>query len=143
MRKHQLIGTWKLVRCEVHRVNGDTVYPFGRQPIGRLMYDRAGQMAYLSMRPGRALFASDSKVAGTPEEVQGAFDGFDAYFGTYEVHDMEGKVTHHDDGALFPNWVGTDQPRLFQCSDDHLMLQAVVPIGGELTTAVLLWERVP
>ena len=109
MGKEQLTGTWKLVSCALHRRNGEVLYPFGTQPVGRLMYDSTGQMAYLNMRPGRALFASASKLGGTPEEIQAAFDGFDAYFGTYEVSDAESKVRTTSKVRCFP--IGSGRTR--------------------------------
>src|SRR5215469_5869658 len=42
----RLIGTWRLVRVETIRPNGDVIYPFyGEHPEGLLIYDRSGWMS--------------------------------------------------------------------------------------------------
>jgi len=37
---------------------------------------------------------------------------------------QKGTVTHHVLGSKFPNWVGTDQVRLFKISGDTLRITA-------------------
>ena len=41
-----LVGTWRLVRLETLRQDGQVIYPFyGRHPEGLLIYDRSGWMS--------------------------------------------------------------------------------------------------
>jgi hypothetical protein len=42
INRDRLIGVWKLNSIEV-RVDGNTVYPYGENPIGRLTYDTDGR----------------------------------------------------------------------------------------------------
>ncbi|MHA2204100.1 MAG: lipocalin-like domain-containing protein, partial [Candidatus Hodarchaeales archaeon] len=42
-------------------------------------------------------------IKSTLEEIKSAYEGFIAYFGTYEINNKEGTVTHHWEGSLFPN----------------------------------------
>jgi hypothetical protein len=61
----------------------------------------------------RARFGSRDPARGTDAEVRAAFDGYVAYFGTYEINDSTRAVTHHVQGASFPNWIGADLIRSF------------------------------
>jgi len=107
------------------------------------MYDASGHMSVQIMRPDRPAFASGDHLKGTPEEIKSAFKGFVAYYGTYEINEEEGTVTHHLEGSLFPNWVGTELKRFFEFSGNQLTLSTPpMPMGGQQVTGVLLWERV-
>jgi hypothetical protein len=79
-------------------------------------------------------------LRGNPEEVKSAFEGFQAYFGTYEVNDRERMVIHHVIGCSFPNWVGTDQIRFFEFSGKNLTLSTPpLSAAGMTVTMRLVW----
>ena len=50
------------------------------------MYDSSGFMPYTAVRSGRPKFVLGDLAGGTPEEIRAAFEGFDAYCGTYELN---------------------------------------------------------
>ena len=54
-----------------------------------LVYSQNGTMAAVLMRRGRAKFASGDVYGATAAEVKEAFEGFDAYCGTYTIDDQE------------------------------------------------------
>lgn len=142
MQNEQLIGAWKLVSCEARSPSGEVSYPYGRNPFGMLMYDSYGNVFVLLMRRDRPKFASNDQWRGTPEEIKAAFEGFNAYCGTYEVNDEKGTVTHHVEGSLFPNWVGVDQERFLKFSGDQLTLSTLpVPLGSRQLIVHLIWAR--
>jgi len=142
MGKEQFVGTWKLVSSEFRRSDGEVTYPMGRNASGMLMYDASGHMSVQIIRPDRPAFASGDQLKGTLEEIKSAFEGCVAYFGTYEVNEKKGTVTHHVEGSSFPNWVGTDQRRFFEFYGNRLTLSTPpAPFGGEHVTALLVWER--
>jgi len=139
----KLVGTWKLVSLESRSSSGKVTYPYGRDPFGMLMFDSGGNMSVLLMRRDRPKFTSSDMMKGTAEEVKTAFEGFAAYCGKYEVDEKKGTFTSHVEGSWFPNWVGTDQLRLFKRSGDQL--QATTPliqVGGEQLTLRFIWKRV-
>ena len=80
---------------------------------------------------------------GTEEEVRKAFEGYIAYYGTYEVDESSGRFTHHVKNSLFPNWIGDIQTRIFEFEGDRLRLNTE-PIKGKRgdLTVTLLWERI-
>jgi hypothetical protein len=106
------------------------------------MYDAAGNMSVAFMRRDRPKFAGPDKFQGTPTEVRAAFDGFQAYFGTYEVDEAKRTITHYIAGSLFPNWEGTSQTRFVELSGNRLTLRTPpMTEGGGTVVAVLVWER--
>jgi hypothetical protein len=142
--KNKFIGTWRLVKAEAQRPNGEVVpYRYTTGSVGYIMYDTTGHMGVHLMQPNRPKFASGDLDKGTPEEIKAAFDGYGAYFGTYEIHEAEGFVIHHVEGSLFPNNVGSDQKRFFEFVDDFLILKPPPrPQGGEQVAPRITWQRV-
>jgi hypothetical protein len=107
------------------------------------MYDASGHMSAQLMKESRARFATSDPVRATDAEVRDAFDGYIAYFGSYSVDEVKQAVTHHVDGASFPNWIGADLIR-FYAFDERGRLSLSTPaieMGGESVTYVLVWER--
>jgi hypothetical protein len=135
-------GTWRLVSNDEHRTDGTVNSVWGSHPAGRLVYDAGGRMSMQLMDPRRARFVSADRLAGTSDEKRQAFEGYLAYFGTYTVDAAARTITHHVEGSLFPNLIGTDQRRSFVISGNRLTL-TTPPIlgGGRRSTYVLVWER--
>lgn len=137
-----LVGTWRLISFETRLSSGEVRYPMGQKPIGRIMYDKKGNMAVIASVSDRNPMTSPDKIRAEPQEKSAALDSFDAYFGTYSVNEVTNTVTHHLEGALFPNWSGTSQERFYSLFEDKLELKtAQIPYGGETAIAVLLWQR--
>ncbi len=68
--------------------------------------------------------------------------GYVAYYGTYEVDEAAGKLTHHVHRSLFPNWVGDDQTRLYSFADGKLILTTLPFVGKRnQITLTLVWKR--
>ena len=142
MVKHNFAGVWRLVTSEFKRSDGSTAYPYGKEAIGMLIYDEHGHMSAQIMKPDRPIFVSGNIRRGTAEEIKAAFDGYTAYFGTYEVDEEGGTVTHRVMGSYFPNWVSQDQKRFFEFSGNRLTLKTPpIPAAGKMVTGILVWER--
>lgn len=142
MKSEELAGTWRIISCEARSSKGEVRYPYGKNPAGILMYDSGGNMSVLVVSRDRPNFASGNLLKGTPKEVKAAFEGSLAYCGTYEVDEAKETVTHHVEGSTFPNWVGTDLVRLFECSRDQLVLSTPrMPSGDEHWVVRLTWKR--
>src|SRR5690606_26490326 len=122
MASEGLVGTWTLVSLYGESAEGDILKPYGDNPKGTLIYAADGSMSAVLMKQGRPKFASGDLATGTPEEVKAAFDGFDAYCGTFTLDESQNTVTHHIEVALFPNWEGTDQVRYYELSGDRLRI---------------------
>ena len=96
----------------------------------------SGTLAYAD----RADLATGDVVGGSEEERAAAFSTYLSYCGTYEV---EGDVVvHHIEMSLFPNWVGGEQRRQFEPSDDKLVLRTPpLETGGDVIVNELRWIR--
>ena len=137
-----MVGTWRLLRFEVRASDGASSHPFGSDPRGVLVYDSAGNFCVQMARAGRPHFASGDMQDGTADEIHAAYTGYLAYFGTYDVNEAQGYLTHNVDTSLFPNWRGTRQQRFFELSENTLTLSTPpTPFGGREVTGVLVWER--
>jgi hypothetical protein len=138
----RVVGTWTLVSYEARYPDGRVVPIYGPSPVGRLIYDGRGRMSVHIADPRRPRFASPDRLLATDAEVRAAFDGYFGYFGTYSVDDKAGTMTHHVEGAAFPNYAGTDQTRQLTVEGDRLEL-ATPPIdrAGERATFHVVWRR--
>ncbi|MCH7736462.1 MAG: lipocalin-like domain-containing protein [Chloroflexi bacterium] len=141
--KDRFAGTWRLLECYGKWSDGRISYPYGDKPEGQLIYDGHGNFSGQISGSGRPAFQSGNLLKGTAEEIKTAFEGYIAYYGTYEVDEAKGQVTHRVQSALFPNWTGDVQVRNFEFEGERLRLNTQ-PIKGSRAdlTNTLLWERV-
>ena len=135
--KARLVGTWRLLSYETNEEGGKRGRPYG-DAVGRLEYDDHGNMSGQVMRPDRARV---ERGDGNAQQVRGAYIGYIAYFGTYEVASDGESVIHHVEGALNPAWVGGQQVRKMRFVGDRLILSADVHKSGDVATHTLTWER--
>ena len=142
MASDRFAGTWRLLECYGKWSDGRISYPYGDKPEGQLIYDGHGNFSGQIAGSGRPAFETGNLLKGTPEEIKTAFEGYIAYYGTYEVDEVKGQVTHHVQSALFPNWIGDIQTRNFEFEGKKLRLNTQ-PIKGSRAdlTNTLLWER--
>lgn len=115
----QLVGTWQLVSAEdFDESTGQWTPVFGVPPCGYFMYDVAGHASIQIMTtPPTVIGTPDSP---TPDEALTIFDGYIAYFGTYEADDAN--IYHHVAGALDPTQVGSVQTRPYELSGNTLII---------------------
>ena len=135
--------TWRLLDCYGKWTDGRITYPYGEHAEGQLMYNDHGSFSGQIAVSGRPVFESGNLLKGTPEEIKKAFEGYIAYYGTYEVDENNSQITHHVENGLFPNWVGNNQTRTYEFEGKNLRLNTQ-PIKGAKAdlTVTLLWERV-
>ena len=139
------VGTWKLVSCNAYRRNGQMLPVYGPNPEGRLFYDAAGNMSVHIMQAGRPVFKDPQKFRATDEEMRAAYQGYEAYFSTYEVDWENGVINHRVLGGLFPNWTGSLQPRYFQFDGADRLILSTEPVNStspKRTVLQLVWERI-
>jgi Lipocalin-like domain len=134
-----LVGTWRLlsredVTCDGQRREEPVL---GSDPIAYLMYDAAGHFAVQFMRRDRGRETGESLKA----PVTGAMDGYDAYFGRYELG-LDGTVRQELVGALSPGDVGKVVTRHYRVEERELVIELEVMNSGERLRRTLRWERV-
>ncbi len=143
MDNNSFVGAWKLISCDAIRTKGSVIPIYGKNPIGRLFYDAAGNMSVHMMKSGRHKFADQTKFRATPSEMRAAYESYEAYFSTYRVDEANHVIHHTVLGGLFLIWTGTIQSRYYKFEDNCLML-STDPIGcasKEKTIVTLIWAR--
>ncbi|RLC54765.1 MAG: hypothetical protein DRI30_08650 [Chloroflexi bacterium] len=137
-----LVGSWRLISAEGHSTDGSITYDWGREPLGRVMFDDGGRMSIHLVHPSRAPVASADFLRPTPEELKESWDGYFGYFGSYSVDEGAGVLTCHVEGAAYPNYIDSDQRRFFILEGDRLTLRTPPErAGDEDITYVIVWER--
>lgn len=126
-----LIGTWELVDWRSVDGSGEVTFPWGEDPRGQIIYS-AERMSAQLMR--------------LPDSGEGP-EGFRdlSYWGTYDLDEENGTVTHHVLGSSSESWVGSDQLRGFRLDGpDRVTLLVLGRVGEERSSpsSELTWERV-
>ena len=136
----RFIGIWKLVSFE-YQSEDKVTYPFGKDPVGYIMYNGDGYMAVALMSSNRKRFSSTDLMGGTAEEIVAAAGTYLSYCGKYEVTDD--KVTHVIEVSFYPNWIGEKQVRFYKFEDDKLILSTPpMSVAGKQLSGHLVWKRV-
>ena len=73
--------------------------------------------------------ASRQAIAMEPTRKCAAYDGYVAYFGTYDVDESRGEVIHHVEGSLMPSYTDTEQPRPIKVDGDELVIEPTTSEG--------------
>jgi Lipocalin-like domain len=119
------LGSWRLETFERKTNAGEITYPYGKHPVGQLIYDTQGHMSVLIMDPDRTRFKAETSAAGTTEEKAAAFDTFLAYVGTYQIDETSHTIIHRVDASSYPNFKGSEQRRTYSFADGKLTLTFV------------------
>jgi hypothetical protein len=139
-----IVGTWRLAAFESRTTGGVVRYPMGEGAQGQLIYDAGGHVSTHIMRRDRPKFVSGDRARGTDEETRLAFVGALSYWGSYRVDAATGRIVHRIEGATFPNWIGTEQLRLFRIEGERLTITTPPMLAnGDSLVTVLVWERLP
>src|SRR5688572_13352679 len=126
-----LVGTWQLVSAEDFDAKTErwVPYSFGKPPCGYFMYDGCGHASIQIMTTPPVVLASpDSPTAAEALEI---FNGYTAYFGTYDVD--KANIYHHVEGAWDPTQVGSVQTRPYELDGDTLIIGDQVTYKRTLT----------
>ena len=143
-----LEGRWKLVAAEDVRANGEVVRkPWGEHPAGSIVVQSSpqGSACYLQiMSTDTPEFNASQPVL---EQMKAKLaSSYIAYSGQCTYSEAEGTVSLKVDAAWTPNYVGTDQKRIFHFENGRLIfgtLPNTVRLKGEQLTRRLTLERVP
>jgi Lipocalin-like domain len=143
-----LEGRWKLIAAEDVRATGEVVRkPWGDHPVGSIVVQPTpqGSACYLQiMSTDTPQFNASQPVL---EQMSAKLrSSYIAYSGACTYSDADGTVSMKIDAAWQPNYVGTDQKRIFHFENGKLIfgtLPNAVRMGSEQLTRRLTLERVP
>ncbi|MEM6461328.1 MAG: lipocalin-like domain-containing protein [Pseudomonadota bacterium] len=135
--KSQILGQWELYDWTVTDETGTLSHPYGESAKGSLVYTDDGHMAVQLFNPDAPDYDSVSIETR-----------YFAYYGTYTIDEDARTITHSITGSLLPSWIGTNQVRSYEfTNDNHLKLGAIVDsdnaaaAAGAGGTNVLEWAR--
>lgn len=137
-------GIWHLLDVNFYNVNNEIVKLYGQAPRGMIMYDARGYMAVQIMQRDRPPLPKSRTAQNALDDYVKILRGYIAYFGTYDVDETARTVTHHLQGSLFPDWVGTDLLRHYEfLNDDRKLILTTAPsaLRGETLRGELIWQR--
>ena len=134
----KFVGSWELQEWSAELTDGNIVYPFGEDAIGRITYDDFGNMAVQIMKNNRSPFQSEDPLQARADEIIPAYNGFLAYCGSYNVYPDSAQVVHHIKISSFPNWVGQNQIRFYEFKEDKMILSTEV-VGS--SRHKLVWKK--
>lgn len=156
-------GSARLIFAEFSTSGGEVFYPFGEKPVGSVVSTAvradlagrtvSGRFSAQLMNPARGRFSGENP---TPEEAVNAYATYVAYYGDFVIDEKQveaemdaagrpvsatGVQVNRVTASLNPNWVGGEQIRFFELTEERLTLRTA-PIGSRdnETTGTLVWE---
>ncbi|MDR3389474.1 MAG: lipocalin-like domain-containing protein [Rudaea sp.] len=138
----RVVGSWRLSTYEDRPDEGPSVFPFGRNPKGLLIYSPTGQMSIRIVKQPHPGVASGDEDNVAPPEKQALFDSYMAYFGTYSVEPARSVIVHHVEGDLWSVFDGKDEERPFELTGDQLILRPRWSSAGRQWLGIRTFERI-
>jgi hypothetical protein len=133
------IGTWKLISWENDDSGNRVTYPYGKHPVGYLIYTANGYMAVQIMNRDRCQsnpdfpFEAAFRQTLPDKDRLMAYNTYLAYCGFYSYSTDEQMMTHQVEMGSIPGWSGKDQTRHLELKGGKLILSSK---GSQL-----IWER--
>ncbi len=141
MLVEKLIGVWELKEFKFASGSGDCFFPYGNNPLGRLIYEKSGFVSGMMSRTDRKLLSTADFRNMTEDDRKSLSDGFNAYSGRYEL--LEDRILHKIDISIIPNQNGTVEERFFQFAGNTLVLTTrPVKIRDKDYHYHLIWEKI-
>jgi hypothetical protein len=139
-----IVGTWQLVSFVSADSSGQQRPVWGEHPTGLIVYTSDGHVSAQLYDPRRP--RAPQVEAATPSTgAQGRYSGLYTYFGTYSLDATAHTVSHHVEGAMAPDWIGSTLVRAYRfLGPDRLELRVITDASGRRRDngSILVWERV-
>lgn len=124
-----IVGSWKLVSIESVFADGEiTTEWMGPHPTGTIQYLPDGNMSVQFMSDPRPRFSESAGASreAFEKEAAAAYNGYYAYWGTYQFNPSSGEIRHHVAGSLRPAEVGRTLIRTVQLEEGKLVITTPV-----------------
>jgi hypothetical protein len=143
-RAQTLEGRWRLLTAQDIKANGEVGrLPWGAHPAGSIVV-QAGACYVQIMSTDIPSFSADQPVR---DQMKAALlSSYIAYSGACTYDEKEGKLSIKVDAGWRPDYVGTDQKRVFSFENGKLIFgpgPGTIRAGSEMLTRRLTLERVP
>ena len=142
-----LEGRWKLISAEDVRASGEVARkPWGDHPVGSIVVQGGPEAAVCYLQ----IMSSDTPLFNGAQPVNDQMkakllSSYIAYTGPCTYNETEGTLSLKVQAAWQPNYVGTDQKRIFHFEKGKLIFGTLtnsVRMGSEQLTRRLTLERV-
>jgi hypothetical protein len=120
-----IVGTWEVVtRIDRTRDGTEVEEPsLGTDPVALIIFDASGRFSAQFMRRSAVTIGETSPLGRAAPNNSRAVNGYDAYFGTYEVDDKGNLVTLTLAAALSRENVGMVLTREMAVEGDQLVIR--------------------
>jgi len=139
-----LEGRWKLLAAEDVRDNGEVVrHPWGDHPVGSIVV-QDGWLYLQIMSSDTPSFATGKPLADQMKAM--LTSSYIAYAGPVEIDSAAGSVAFKVEAAWRPDYVGTNQHRIFHFENGKLIFGTEPNLargGSDRVRRRLTLERVP
>ena len=122
-----LIGAWQLLSYVDVPEGGEPLNGFGTKPIGMFVFTPDGHVSISLMTNPRVA----QSATPYPDPDACVPDWYCSYFGTYTYDPAGSSWTTHVIGGNIPNYLGTDQRRLFKIEGDVLTISETYVSAGK------------
>jgi len=138
-----LVGTWSLVSFVALDGTGGSRPYWDDRAAGLIVYTPDGRVSAQVYDARRPRLGTPWERA-SPAAAQAAFVGMASYYGRYRVDASRSTVTHVVEGAMSPDWIGTELVRGYRfLTSDRVELRVLTSADGQSAeNTVLTWERV-
>jgi hypothetical protein len=138
----EMLGMWWLLSRTDWTEDGQlSIDPIlGKDPVGILSYATTHFAAQFSRRDRSSQVLVQNSEAS--QNNTAALDGYDAYFGIYQINEQNGTVAHTLIGSVVQSNAGVTVLRDLRVNDDQLIIQlATTNVDGKKIIRTLVWER--
>jgi hypothetical protein len=115
--RDQFVGAWRLAWLEQPGADGR---PHTIACCGMLVYTRDGHMSVQVMERD-----SPAQTPAGPEQYSQG--GYEASYGTYDVDERSHTFVFHVEGSLVRSLVGKDLSRIYEFSENQLIVKSTRP----------------
>jgi hypothetical protein len=139
-----IVGAWRLVSFVLSDGTGGIRQYWDERASGLIIYTPDGRVS-AQLYDARRLRLGAAWDQADAASARAAFAGMASYYGRYRVDASRSLVTHAIEGAMSPDWIGTELVRSYRFLDpNRIELRVVTTAEGRqpASTTVLTWERV-
>ncbi len=138
-----LVGTWRLVSFVTSDGQGGVRQYWDHRAAGLIIYTSEGLVSAQLYDARRPRLGAVWDRASEPA-AHAAFIGMASYYGRYSVETARDTVTHAIEGAMSPDWIGTELVRGYRfLGPNRVELRVLTSAEGQVGgNTALVWERV-
>jgi hypothetical protein len=143
LQHESLVGAWRLVSFVTTDGQGGVRQYWDDRALGVIIYTPDGLVSaqlYDARRPRLGTVWDRASASA----AHAAFIGMASYYGRYRVDATRGTVTHIIEGAMSPDWIGTELVRGYRfLAPNRVELRVLTSADGPVVgDTALVWERV-